>query len=299
MLSESDEAATRYDRQVRLWGSSTQLKIQNAAITIVGTGGCIIETAKNVCLAGVGRITLLDSGVTSKRDLSCSHLFHQSDIGTGPRGAIIAARLRDMNPLVDVTFSSEERLENAPPSTVLLVSTDSLKVLTETVRAYRQSSGLIVSVTQVSTYTLGLLLPCASSANGVVGDLEQLLFGTDSLRGKPMSFQLPVLYLIAKDQLLATQGSTTTFAVALRCVLQLRAAQQADAVDDAAVLVLVDALVDSASSVKPTAIDATIGGGVCAQHIINSIGDRMELRWFALATAGGDTGSTVECIVGP
>ena len=51
-------AAERYDRQVRLWGASTQQALHSSVVIAVGLRAAASELVKNVSLAGVGRVSI-------------------------------------------------------------------------------------------------------------------------------------------------------------------------------------------------------------------------------------------------
>ncbi|VDN38944.1 unnamed protein product [Gongylonema pulchrum] len=50
-----------YDRQIRLWGLEAQNRLRNSTVLIAGLSGCGGEVAKNLVLAGLKSLTLLDS----------------------------------------------------------------------------------------------------------------------------------------------------------------------------------------------------------------------------------------------
>ena len=55
----ADELAV-YDRSIRTWGLDVQAKLSAAKVLVVGLPGAACEVAKNVVLAGVGRVDLID-----------------------------------------------------------------------------------------------------------------------------------------------------------------------------------------------------------------------------------------------
>uniref|UniRef100_A0A3Q3J5W2 THIF-type NAD/FAD binding fold domain-containing protein n=1 Tax=Monopterus albus TaxID=43700 RepID=A0A3Q3J5W2_MONAL len=56
----SEEEAAQYDRQIRLWGLDAQKRLRGSRVLLAGLGGLGAEVAKNLILAGVKGITLLD-----------------------------------------------------------------------------------------------------------------------------------------------------------------------------------------------------------------------------------------------
>merc|ERR1712018_228112 len=64
----SEEEAQLYDRQIRLWGLDAQKRLRSARILVVGMKGLGNEVAKNLVLAGVNSMTILDHEILSKED---------------------------------------------------------------------------------------------------------------------------------------------------------------------------------------------------------------------------------------
>ncbi len=307
----ADEAATRYDRQVRLWGASTQQKLQRTSVSLHATGGVAVETAKNLCLAGIGAMLVVDTGVVCADDLAVTHLVHHSEVGQ-PRGPIVAARLRDMNPLVATTAAATGTASTTAAATsaavaynVTVVSPSSSAMLQEVLRARMAATpagggtaaGLVVSLVQVGPFTFGLLVPLGVSDGGAAANealMQAVLqvLGEDggTLRGKPKALQLAVLALHCGG------GAAVPFPAMLQRLLRLREELSAESVDDDGLQLLLDTHCLAPDRERPSAVDATIGGGVCAQCIINTISDGGAggLQWFALETRG-----RIECVVGP
>jgi ubiquitin-activating enzyme E1 len=75
-------------------------------VLIVGLGGLGVEVAKNVVLAGVKSVTLLDPQPAEWADLSANFFLSESDVGQ-PRAAAVVDRLSELNRYVKVTVSPE------------------------------------------------------------------------------------------------------------------------------------------------------------------------------------------------
>jgi ubiquitin-like 1-activating enzyme E1 A len=106
-----DEAAL-YDRQIRLWGVDAQQRMRNASILVLGLRGIATETIKNIVLAGVGKITLIDGELVSEEDLGCGFFFTANDVGK-PRVDAAEERIQDLNPRVTIeTVKDESVLDN-------------------------------------------------------------------------------------------------------------------------------------------------------------------------------------------
>ncbi|ATY67110.1 SUMO activating enzyme [Cordyceps militaris] len=105
----ADEIAL-YDRQIRLWGMAAQAKIQNASVLLITMRALANEVAKNLVLAGVGSVTILDSATVTDADLGAQ--FFQSDGGGEShvgrnRAEAAAPALRRLNPRVQVHVDAE------------------------------------------------------------------------------------------------------------------------------------------------------------------------------------------------
>ncbi|KAF6255329.1 hypothetical protein COO60DRAFT_232131 [Scenedesmus sp. NREL 46B-D3] len=100
-----DEEAAVYDRQLRVWGVEVQRKLTAARVLLVGFGKLAAEVAKNITLAGVGHVTLLDA--TPATQLA-GHNFLVTPATAGEQTAAqaAAATLQAMNPLVKVSAAA-------------------------------------------------------------------------------------------------------------------------------------------------------------------------------------------------
>lgn len=96
----------RYDRQIRISGWD-QSSLLNASVLIVGVGATGCEVAKNLCLAGVGKLILVDNDVIELSNLNRQMLFTDSDIGL--QKAIVAKeRLQRMAPYIRIEAYHED-----------------------------------------------------------------------------------------------------------------------------------------------------------------------------------------------
>ncbi|UKZ71771.1 uncharacterized protein TrAtP1_012718 [Trichoderma atroviride] len=103
----ADEIAL-YDRQIRLWGMAAQAKIQNANILLITIRALANEIAKNLVLAGVGSLTVLDSAIVTEADLGAQFLLSEVESPLGQNRAEAASvALRKLNPRVQVIVDSE------------------------------------------------------------------------------------------------------------------------------------------------------------------------------------------------
>ncbi len=74
-----------YDRQIRMWGMEAQKRMRNAAVCVLGLDGLAAEVAKNIMLAGIGRLHIIDDCVVSDCDVGSNFLLPEETIGTPVR----------------------------------------------------------------------------------------------------------------------------------------------------------------------------------------------------------------------
>ena len=93
-----------YDRQVRLWGFETQKSMSSSRILIVGLdSGLGAETAKNMVLAGIGCVCVVDDRKAEGKHLASQFLIKQDDVLASKQLAAASLQsLKDLNPLVEV-----------------------------------------------------------------------------------------------------------------------------------------------------------------------------------------------------
>lgn len=71
---------------------------------------CVPAAAKNVILAGVKSVTLLDTANVELRDLSAQFYLDEADVGAN-RAQACYSRLQELNPAVTVSASQENLSE--------------------------------------------------------------------------------------------------------------------------------------------------------------------------------------------
>lgn len=101
----ADEIAL-YDRQIRLWGVKAQEKLRSARILLVGMKALASEIAKNLVLAGIGSLTILDPGLVTEEDLGAQFLISEEHVGQN-RAQAASAELQKLNPRVNLIVETE------------------------------------------------------------------------------------------------------------------------------------------------------------------------------------------------
>lgn len=98
----SEKEAQIYDRQIRLWGVDAQQRISKTRILIYGISGLAAEICKNIVLAGVGTVHIMDDQLVDYPVLSTNFLVEEESVGKN-RAVSSLKNLQELNPLVKVT----------------------------------------------------------------------------------------------------------------------------------------------------------------------------------------------------
>ncbi|KIN05861.1 hypothetical protein OIDMADRAFT_176002 [Oidiodendron maius Zn] len=108
----ADEIAL-YDRQIRLWGVQAQEKIRNANILLITMKALASEIAKNLVLAGIHSLTIVDHALVTESDLGAQFFISESDIGMN-RAEAAAPNIRKLNPRVAVNVDQADIRTKVP-----------------------------------------------------------------------------------------------------------------------------------------------------------------------------------------
>ncbi|ORX86814.1 SUMO-1 activating enzyme E1 N subunit [Anaeromyces robustus] len=110
----NDEEAALYDRQIRLWGFDAQRRLRNSSILIVGGKALSNEVCKNLVLAGVGSLTIIDDENVTVEDLGSQFLVSKKNVGQN-RAKSMKERLVKLNSSVKINIISDS-IENKDTS---------------------------------------------------------------------------------------------------------------------------------------------------------------------------------------
>src|ERR1700675_4589398 len=113
--SLSKEEVLRYSRHLIMpeVGMDGQLKLKQAKVLCIGTGGLGAPLGLYLAAAGVGRIGMVDFDVVDFTNLQRQVLFGTSDVGR-PKIEAAADRLRNLNPEIQIDrFETRLTSENA------------------------------------------------------------------------------------------------------------------------------------------------------------------------------------------
>ena len=93
------------ERTSLLLGDEKLKKLQNANVLVVGLGGVGAYAAEMIARAGVGRMTIADADVVSKSNINRQLIALHSTVNR-PKTEVMAERLRDINPSIELTIVS-------------------------------------------------------------------------------------------------------------------------------------------------------------------------------------------------
>ncbi|HXA56182.1 MAG TPA: molybdopterin-synthase adenylyltransferase MoeB [Candidatus Acidoferrum sp.] len=128
--SLSKEEILRYSRHLIMpeVGMEGQLKLKNAKVLCIGTGGLGAPLGLYLAAAGVGKLGIVDFDVVDNTNLQRQVLFSTSDVGK-PKVAAAAARLRGLNPDIEIVahetnLTSDNALELFKDYDIIVDGTD-------------------------------------------------------------------------------------------------------------------------------------------------------------------------------
>jgi ubiquitin-activating enzyme E1 C len=132
----SEEETKRLDRQLRLPGWN-QKALKNSVVVIAGIGGLGTEIAKNLAMAGVGTLHLIDLDIIEYSNLNRQILFSDADEGE-PKSKVAARTLKKINPYSKYIWHYSN-LEDVDPeiyakADLLIAGLDSVTARSELIR---------------------------------------------------------------------------------------------------------------------------------------------------------------------
>jgi sulfur-carrier protein adenylyltransferase/sulfurtransferase len=111
----SNEEVLRYSRHLIMpeVGMEGQLKLKNAKVLLIGTGGLGAPLGLYLAAAGAGKLGLVDFDVVDSTNLQRQVTFGTSDVGK-PKSEAARARLSNLNPDIQIeSFETRLTSENA------------------------------------------------------------------------------------------------------------------------------------------------------------------------------------------
>jgi len=96
----SEKEIIQYDRQIRLWGLDAQKRLRAAKVCVFGLDSLGSEIVKNLVLAGIDQMTLVDNRKPDEKTLLMTE-----GLNFDTRAEACLSRVRDLNPNVKVDFA--------------------------------------------------------------------------------------------------------------------------------------------------------------------------------------------------
>ncbi|PNW87795.1 hypothetical protein CHLRE_01g002350v5 [Chlamydomonas reinhardtii] len=106
MAPVADPKSKRYDRQIRIWGTHGQQRLESCCICLLNCGPTGSETLKNLVLGGIASFTIVDGGKVEARDLGNNFLVSASNLGE-PRAKVVTELLQELNESVSGSYVEE------------------------------------------------------------------------------------------------------------------------------------------------------------------------------------------------
>ena len=94
------------ERTELLLGEEKLAMLRRANVLVVGVGGVGAYAAEMIARAGVGRMTIADADTVAASNINRQLVALHSTIGQ-PKAEVLAARLRDINPAIELTVVNE------------------------------------------------------------------------------------------------------------------------------------------------------------------------------------------------
>lgn len=143
--------ATWSERTELLIGASKLENLNRAHVLVVGLGGVGAYAAEMVARAGVGRMTIVDADSVAPSNINRQLVALHSTIGR-PKAQVLADRLRDINPAIELTVIEEyikdeatETLLDSAPFDFVVDAIDTLSPKVNLIRAALERNLPLVS----------------------------------------------------------------------------------------------------------------------------------------------------------
>ncbi|KAG7835834.1 hypothetical protein KL942_005004 [Ogataea angusta] len=89
-----------------MWGIEAQTRMRGSRVLVVNLTSVGCEIVKNLMLGGIGAITVIDSFKVLDQDLNANFFIDKTQVGQ-PKVLAAEARIRDLNPRVNLTVSTD------------------------------------------------------------------------------------------------------------------------------------------------------------------------------------------------
>jgi hypothetical protein len=265
MSDGDEESRVRYDRQVRLWGSATQRRLQRTTLLLLRAGGS--EVAKNLVLGGVGAVRVFDDAAVSAADVRGSSVFAQCEGRRRDESAVDG--LRQLNHLVDVATAATPAAFDA----VLAAGGDALVLVYNSPMAeVRRLVGAMTTAAQrvVAVFSSAEEALCLVLSQGDAAAFDTLVGSAPFLARRPLAYQRPLAlwHAFSAAAPAASHGSASPlaalpFPALLTQLIACRDHLGLATMDDAAV----ERCAQQADKEESVLINSVTGGVLCQQLI--------------------------------
>ncbi|XP_064969361.1 SUMO-activating enzyme subunit 1A isoform X2 [Musa acuminata AAA Group] len=166
-----------YDRQIRVWGVDAQKRLSKAQILVSGLNGTSVEFCKNIVLAGVGSLTLMDDRLVTEDALQANFLIPRDETVYSGRSLseLCCESLRDFNPMVRVLAEKGDlaqcEMEFLDKFDVVVVTGCSLKTKIEINEKCRKRAK------RIAFYAI----ECRDSCGEIFVDLQNYTYAQDAI----------------------------------------------------------------------------------------------------------------------
>lgn len=209
--------SSRYDRQIRLWGKTAQLRLMETTVFFRKIIHVSSEIAKNLVLSGVQRVYLEDQSSPSELDFKTNFLLQNCPL-QGTAGEICCTSLQRLNPYVKVIngFPPFVKKHNCSSLNVIVEQTQSLRNIYETMKSF--PADLFVFLCFVDDHIVSFFF----SGNNQLSPIDQLKKLTDpsSMHEKPLFVQQALVLLHVnqheEEDFLSRLSLSNDYALALR-----------------------------------------------------------------------------------
>lgn len=126
-MSKIDE--NLYSRQIAVYGKNAMKSLTESKVLVIGFNGACLELCKNLVLAGVSNINLVNGAFPSKiniEDLATNYYATKNDIGSDAI-KVVLSKLSELNPYVNLQNNEEFKYKDY--DTVILCNGDKKNAL--------------------------------------------------------------------------------------------------------------------------------------------------------------------------
>lgn len=139
----------RLSRVTRLLGNEATAALQDAGVIIFGIGGVGSWAAESLARSGVGTLTIVDADVVAESNINRQLMATVSTIGR-PKTEVLAERLLDINPDLNLTLRTERYTAETAPTFHL----EDYDIVIDAIDSLADKASLILHATSLPGVTL-------------------------------------------------------------------------------------------------------------------------------------------------